>query len=353
MASIVESIQQHSRPGSSTVLAPTATSRVGTGRKSRFSWVRRLVSSAHHKPSSSPHRDGSSSTAGSSQSSLGYSRRLYEHYHHNVSNGLSPTPTTSSSLEPLYHYRSLDGESESTSVVQSLPRSPSPIAYSVSSRSSSGNYVFSNVFGESSVQWPPLSTTASACSSTTGGGRTRATGSFVTSTTATTGSTARSPSILSSSSSATNNTIPSSLMTVPPPVPAINYAQSAHNPSHYSGHQQHFLGAYDSASVMTLASSSKRRRKSVDTNASTRALAPESLFGGSRESLPLTVATGRTGSRRSAAGRSMRSMRSSRWAVRSPTESDNESESGSESEREESDIEDDQEQSAVEEPHSD
>ena len=46
----------------------------------------------------------------------------------------------------------------------------------------------------------------------------------------------------------------------------------------------------DNASIMTLASSSKRRRRnSVDTNASVRALAPSSLFGGSRESLPLSV----------------------------------------------------------------
>jgi len=46
----------------------------------------------------------------------------------------------------------------------------------------------------------------------------------------------------------------------------------------------------DNASVMTLASSSKRRRRnSLDTNASVRALAPSSLFGGSRESLPLSV----------------------------------------------------------------
>ena len=41
---------------------------------------------------------------------------------------------------------------------------------------------------------------------------------------------------------------------------------------------------------MTLASSSKRRRRnSLDTNASVRALAPSSLFGNSRESLPLSV----------------------------------------------------------------
>ncbi|KAK9474627.1 uncharacterized protein V1510DRAFT_411531 [Dipodascopsis tothii] len=40
---------------------------------------------------------------------------------------------------------------------------------------------------------------------------------------------------------------------------------------------------YDNASIITLASSSKRR-KSLDTNASTRALAPSSLWG-SRESL--------------------------------------------------------------------
>lgn len=46
----------------------------------------------------------------------------------------------------------------------------------------------------------------------------------------------------------------------------------------------------DDASILTLASSSKRRRRhSLDTNASVRALAPSSLFGNSRESLPLSV----------------------------------------------------------------
>ena len=46
----------------------------------------------------------------------------------------------------------------------------------------------------------------------------------------------------------------------------------------------------DDASILTLASSTKlRRRRSLDTNASVRALAPSSVFGGSRESLPLSV----------------------------------------------------------------
>jgi hypothetical protein len=46
----------------------------------------------------------------------------------------------------------------------------------------------------------------------------------------------------------------------------------------------------DNASILTLASSSKRRRRrSLDTDASVRALAPSSIFGGSRESLPLSV----------------------------------------------------------------
>ena len=49
----------------------------------------------------------------------------------------------------------------------------------------------------------------------------------------------------------------------------------------------------DNASIVTLASSSKRRRRnSLDTNASVRALAPSSIFGGSRESLPLSVLSG-------------------------------------------------------------
>lgn len=51
----------------------------------------------------------------------------------------------------------------------------------------------------------------------------------------------------------------------------------------------------DNASLLTLASSSKRRRRnSLDTNASVRALAPSSVFGGSRESLPLSVLSGHT-----------------------------------------------------------
>ena len=48
----------------------------------------------------------------------------------------------------------------------------------------------------------------------------------------------------------------------------------------------------DNASILTLASSSKRRRRSMDTDASVRALAPSSVFGGSRESLPLSVLSG-------------------------------------------------------------
>jgi hypothetical protein len=46
----------------------------------------------------------------------------------------------------------------------------------------------------------------------------------------------------------------------------------------------------DNASILTLASSSKRRRRrSLDTDASVRAIAPSSLFGNSRESLPLSI----------------------------------------------------------------
>lgn len=48
----------------------------------------------------------------------------------------------------------------------------------------------------------------------------------------------------------------------------------------------------DDASIVTLASSSKRRRRSMDTDASVRALAPASVWGGSRESLPLSVLSG-------------------------------------------------------------
>lgn len=59
----------------------------------------------------------------------------------------------------------------------------------------------------------------------------------------------------------------------------------------------------DNASILTLASSSKRRRRnSLDTNASVRALAPSSVFGGSRESLPMSVLSGQVGEPSNASG---------------------------------------------------
>ncbi|KKY14518.1 hypothetical protein UCDDS831_g08178 [Diplodia seriata] len=59
----------------------------------------------------------------------------------------------------------------------------------------------------------------------------------------------------------------------------------------------------DNASIMTLASSSKRRRRnSLDTNASVRALAPSSVWGGSRESLPLSVLSGNVDATSTAGG---------------------------------------------------
>jgi hypothetical protein len=74
-------------------------------------------------------------------------------------------------------------------------------------------------------------------------------------------------------------------------------------PSHMVQHSGGYPATYmtatannlltDNASILTLASSSKRRRRnSLDTNASIRALAPSSIFGGSRESLPLSVLSG-------------------------------------------------------------
>jgi hypothetical protein len=85
----------------------------------------------------------------------------------------------------------------------------------------------------------------------------------------------------------------------PPQSP--NQVTYAANPPHYipphlAPHPHTYSSAIannmltDNASVLTLASSSKRRRRhSLDTDASVRALAPSSLFGNSRESLPLSV----------------------------------------------------------------
>lgn len=84
-----------------------------------------------------------------------------------------------------------------------------------------------------------------------------------------------------------------------PNAPPILYNNPLTTPStaNTNGHQnQTYQSATanglltDNASVITLASSSKHhRRHSLDTDASVRALAPSSLWGGSRESLPLSV----------------------------------------------------------------
>ncbi|KAL1965092.1 hypothetical protein VTN77DRAFT_6005 [Rasamsonia byssochlamydoides] len=81
---------------------------------------------------------------------------------------------------------------------------------------------------------------------------------------------------------------PSSLSAVPP------HVFNSH-PTTYSSATANGL-LTDNASILTLASSSKRRRRnSLDTNASIRALAPSSIFGGSRESLPLSVLSANVG----------------------------------------------------------
>lgn len=81
--------------------------------------------------------------------------------------------------------------------------------------------------------------------------------------------------------------------TVSPPPSAIPpHLAPQQQPNSYQGATANNV-LTDNASILTLASSSKRRRRnSVDTNASVRALAPSSHYGGSRESLPLSVLSG-------------------------------------------------------------
>jgi hypothetical protein len=82
--------------------------------------------------------------------------------------------------------------------------------------------------------------------------------------------------------------------TSPPPSalpPHLAPQQQPHPTSYQAATANNILT--DNASILTLASSSKRRRRnSLDTNASVRALAPSSVWGGSRESLPLSVLSG-------------------------------------------------------------
>ena len=75
-------------------------------------------------------------------------------------------------------------------------------------------------------------------------------------------------------------------------IPSHLAPQHANNPTTYSGATANNV-LTDDASILTLASSSKRRRRnSADTNASVKAIPPASMFGGSRESLPLSVLSG-------------------------------------------------------------
>lgn len=74
-------------------------------------------------------------------------------------------------------------------------------------------------------------------------------------------------------------------------------ANAANSPATYNSATTGNL-LTDNASILTLASSSKRRRRSMDTDASVRAMAPSSVFGGSRESLPLSVLSGNANTER-------------------------------------------------------
>lgn len=86
------------------------------------------------------------------------------------------------------------------------------------------------------------------------------------------------------------------------PSPAFHPNGNSLHPINYSTATANNL-LTDNASIITLASSSKRRRRhSLDTDASVRALAPSSLWGGSRESLPLSVLSGNFDVGRSVAG---------------------------------------------------
>ncbi|KAI1978719.1 hypothetical protein LOZ53_002780 [Ophidiomyces ophidiicola] len=91
------------------------------------------------------------------------------------------------------------------------------------------------------------------------------------------------------------------------PVSAIPHHISPHPTTYSTATANNLLT--DNASVLTLASSSKRRRRnSLDTNASVRALAPSSIFSGSRESLPLSVLSGNMGSFNATGGELSTSM---------------------------------------------
>lgn len=84
---------------------------------------------------------------------------------------------------------------------------------------------------------------------------------------------------------------PAPASAIPPhltPAVTANASGGGHPATYHTATANNLLT--DNASILTLASSTqRRRRRSFDTDASVRALAPSSIFGGSRESLPLSV----------------------------------------------------------------
>ncbi|KIW05350.1 uncharacterized protein PV09_03866 [Verruconis gallopava] len=93
---------------------------------------------------------------------------------------------------------------------------------------------------------------------------------------------------------------------VSPPASAVpaHMQQSISHPHTYTAATANGLLS-DNASILTLASSSKRRRRnSLDTQASIRAIAPSSVWGNSRESLPLSVLSANIDRESAAAGSS-------------------------------------------------
>ncbi|KAK9235448.1 hypothetical protein V1525DRAFT_409898 [Lipomyces kononenkoae] len=322
----------------------------GHSRKSRFSWVRKLVPSSRslHSKASAPsppykpshpaaahfHVDGVSPVTTSSSLAPLYNR---SHNRHHAGSGdeslrtssMLTTSTGNSIHSGLYRGNANHSHSRrraSGSICDDHLSVDSGFSLNLNATNAAGTYLYNNVFASTSA-----STSAGTMTpySSKRHIQSQLTPSITTTTTGTTGS-RRSPSILSSSSS-TNNT---SLMTLPP---GFNHVTTSTANSINTSISNYYYE--DNASIITLASSSKKRRKSIDTDASTRALAPDSIFGGSRESLPLTVATGGATSslgrsvsvHANGAGPARRSMSGSRLTTRTQ-DYDSDTDSGSENE---------------------
>lgn len=273
-----------------------------TRRRPFSSWVKRLT---HLKNSSADHLNGSSSKRNGESASKGKKQEPSA-----VKN--NPYPLSGTPSDVRYRNATTDANSDTQGFGDSLSARSSVLdnqAPDTSAKSTAPTVSTNGDTARSETGYSKAGTVVTGNAPTTGGGegstfssRTPSVRSLTTTLT-TVQSTAPSANLYgggnqnhhSHTHSTSGGQLQVQFSAQMPPSPASptppHLATIPHPVTYHSATANGLLT--DNASVLTLASSSKRRRRnSLDTNASIRAIAPSSVFGGSRDSLPLSVPGG-------------------------------------------------------------